>query len=173
MPKHGATAISLQSLLSQALSDYRHQLGMVTSTIPHDWVQVYSFWVKVPGKEANVCCTVIGVGILSLATRIPTRTLYGETPVRKLQLFRTAFRPHRLLFYDINLSTLTLCNSTGITLHVSTYSQHVSFIMLAKYNHAATVVCNCQFGSRSLVGAETSMPSSVGWRLWMFTPTTL
>jgi len=101
------------------------------------------------GTAANGCCsTIIDVGILSspaeshpaLTTQIPTRTVYGETPVQKLQLSWTAFRPQSLLFYNINLSTLTLCNSTGITLHVSAYSQHVSFIMLAKYNHVATVV---------------------------------
>ena len=45
-------------------------------------------------------------------------------------------------FDNSNLSRLNPCNTTGITLHVSTNSQHVSFIMLAKSNHVATVVAS-------------------------------
>ena len=59
---------------------------------------------------------------------------------KKLLLSRTAFRPHNLLFYNTNLSTLNQCNSTELTLHVLTNCQHVSLIMLAKSNHVATVV---------------------------------
>jgi hypothetical protein len=93
------------------------------------------------GTAANGCCS----------TNIDVA--YGETPLQKLQLSRNAFCLHRLLFYNINSSTLTLCNSTGITLHVSTYSQHVSFIMLAKYNHAAKVVAivNLEVGVLSVL----------------------
>jgi hypothetical protein len=114
------------------------------------------------GTAANgCCCTVIGVGILSspaeshpaLVTQIPTCTVYGETPVRKLQLSRTAFRPHNLLFYNSNLSTLNPCYLTGNTLHVSTNSQHVSFIMLAKSDHVATVVASVNL----LVGAASEL----------------
>ena len=76
----------------------------------------------------------------ALATLIPTCTVYGGTPVRKLQLSRTAFRPHNLLFYNTNLSTFNPCNSTELTLHVLTNYQHVSLIMLAKSGHVATVV---------------------------------
>ena len=76
----------------------------------------------------------------TLATLIPTCTVYGDPPVRKLQLSRTAFRPHNLLFYNNNLSTLTQCNSTAISLYVPTNFQHVSLIMLAKSGHVATVV---------------------------------
>jgi hypothetical protein len=65
---------------------------------------------------------------------------YGETPIQKLQLSLTAFRPHNLLFYNTNLSTLNLGNATELTLHVLTNCQHVSLIMLAKPNHVATVV---------------------------------
>jgi hypothetical protein len=94
-------------------------------------------------------CTVIDVGTTvspaesrpALATLIPTCTVYSEMPVQKLQLSRTAFRPHNLLFYNTNLSTLSPCNSTELTLHVLTNCQHVSLIMLAKSNHhVATVV---------------------------------
>jgi hypothetical protein len=101
------------------------------------------------GTAANGCyCAVIDVGISSppaeshpaLDTKIPPPTVYGETPVRKLQLSRTAFRPHNLLFYNNNLSTLTLCNPTAISLYVPTNFQHVSLIMLAKSGHVATVV---------------------------------
>jgi hypothetical protein len=101
------------------------------------------------GTAANgCCCTVIDVGTTvspaeshpALATLIPTCTVYGETPVRKLQLSRTAFRPHNLLFYNTNLPTFNPCNSTELTLHVLTNCQHVSLIMLAKSNHVATVV---------------------------------
>jgi hypothetical protein len=102
------------------------------------------------GKAANGCyCAIIDVGILSppaesqhlaLDTNIPMPTVNGKTPVQKLQLSRTAFHPHNLLFYNNNLSTLTLCNPTVISLHVSTNFQHVSLIMLAKSNHVATVV---------------------------------
>ena len=94
------------------------------------------------------CCTVIDVGTTvlpaeshpALATLIPTCTVHGETPVQKLQLSRTDFRPHNLLFYNTNLSTSNPCNSTELTLHVLTNCQHVSLIMLAKFNHVATVV---------------------------------
>jgi hypothetical protein len=101
------------------------------------------------GTAANgCCCTVIDVGTTvlpaeshpALTTLIAKCTVYGETPVRKLQLSRTAFRPHNLLFYNTNLSTLNPCNSTELTLHVLTNCQHVSLIMLAKSNHVATVV---------------------------------
>ena len=108
------------------------------------------------------CCTVIDVGILSspaeshpaLVTKIPTFTVYGETPVRKLQLSRTAFHPHNLQFRTSNLSKLNTCNSTGINFHVSTNFQHVSFIMLAKSNHVATVVASVDL----LVGASWELP---------------
>ena len=101
------------------------------------------------GTAANSCyCAVIDVAISSppaeshpaLDTKIFTPTVYGESPVRKLQLSRTAFRPHNLLFYNNNLSTFTLGNPTVISLHVLTYLQHVSLIMLSKSNHVATVV---------------------------------
>ena len=101
------------------------------------------------GTAANSCyCAVIDVEISSppaeshpaLDTKILTPTVYGESPVRKLQLSRTAFRPHNLLFYNTNLSTLNPCNSTELTLHVLTNCQHVSLIMMAKFNHVATVV---------------------------------
>ena len=101
------------------------------------------------GTAADSCyCTVIDVEISSppaeshpaLDTKIPTPTVYGKSPVRKLQLSWTAFRPHNLLFYNNNLSTLTQCNPTVISLHVPTNSQHVSLIMLAKSGHVATVV---------------------------------
>ena len=103
------------------------------------------------GTAANGCYfTVVAVGILSspaeshlaLDTQIPTFTVYGETPVRKLQLSRTAFYPHNLQFRNSDLSKLNTCNTTGITLHVSTNFQHVSFIMLAKSDHVATVVAS-------------------------------
>ena len=86
----------------------------------------------------------------ALATLIPTCTVYGETPVRKLQLSRTAFRPHNLLFYNTNLPTLNPCNPTALTLHVLTNSQHVSFIMLAKSNHVATVVASINLPVKTL-----------------------
>ncbi len=98
---------------------------------------------------ANGCCfTVIDVGTTvspaeshpALVTPIPTCTVNGKTPVQKLQLSRTAFRPHNLLFYNTNLSTLNPFNSTESTLHVLTNCQHVSLIMMAKFNHVATVV---------------------------------
>jgi hypothetical protein len=101
------------------------------------------------GTAANGCyCAVIDVEISSppadshpaLDTKILTPTVYGETPVRKLQLSRTAFRPQNLLFYNNHLSTLTLGNPTVISLHVPTNLQHVSLIMLSKSNHVATVV---------------------------------
>jgi hypothetical protein len=101
------------------------------------------------GTAANGrCCTVIDVGTTvspteshpALATLIPTCTVYGKTSVRKLQLSRTAFRPHNLLFYNTNLSTFNPCNSHELTLHVLTNCQHVSLIMMAKFNHVATVV---------------------------------
>ncbi len=76
----------------------------------------------------------------ALATLIPTCTVNGETPVQKLQLSWTAFRPYNLLFYNTNLSTLNPCNSTELSLHVLTNCQHVSLIMMAKFNHVATVV---------------------------------
>ena len=103
------------------------------------------------GAAANSCCfTVIGVGILAspteshraLVLQTPTHTVYGKMPVQKLQLSRTVFRPHNLQFRNSNLSRLNPCNTTGITLHVSTNSQHVSFIMLSKSNHVATVVAS-------------------------------
>ena len=115
------------------------------------------------GTAANgCCCTVIDVGTTAspaeshpaLATLIPTCTVYGKTPVRKLQLSRTAFRPHNLLFYNTNLSTLNPCNSTELTLHVLTNCQHVSLIMLAKSNHVASVLVasiNLPVGALSLV----------------------
>jgi hypothetical protein len=101
------------------------------------------------GTAANGCyCAVIDVEISSpladshpaLDTKILTPTVYGETPVQKLQLSRTAFRPHNLLFYNNHMSTLTLGNPTVISLHVPTNLQHVSLIMLSKSNHVATVV---------------------------------
>ena len=78
----------------------------------------------------------------ALATLIPTCTVYGDPPLRKLQLSRTAFRPHNLLFYNTNLSTSNPCNSTDFSPHVLTNCQHVSFTMLAKSSHVATVVAS-------------------------------
>ena len=78
-------------------------------------------------------------GFKKLDTKIPTPTVYGEMPVWKLQLSRTAFHPHNLQCLSSNLSKLNTRNTAGISLHVSTYSQHVSFIMLAKSDHVATV----------------------------------
>ena len=101
------------------------------------------------GTAANSCyCAVIDVEISSppaeshpaLDTKIPTPTVYGQSPVRKLQLSRTAFRPHNLLFYNNNLSIFDLGNSTANSLHVLSNFQHVSLIMLAKSGHVATVV---------------------------------
>ena len=101
------------------------------------------------GTAANSCyCAVIDVGISSppaeshpaLDTKILTPTVYGESPVRKLQLSRTPFRPHNLLFYNNNLSIFDLGNSTANSLHVLSNFQHVSLIMLAKSGHVATVV---------------------------------
>ncbi len=103
------------------------------------------------GTAANGrCCTVIDVGTTSspaelhpaLATLIPTCTVYGDPPVRKLQLSQTAFRPHNLLFYNTNLSTSNPCNSTDFFLYVLTNSKHVSFTMLPKSSHVATVVAS-------------------------------
>ena len=114
------------------------------------------------GTAANSCyCAVIDVEISSppaeshpaLDTKIFTPTVYGESPVRKLQLSRTAFRPHNLLFYNNNLSTLTQCNSTAIFLYVPTNFQHVSLIMLAKSGHVATVVATVN----SLVKVELEL----------------
>jgi hypothetical protein len=111
------------------------------------------------GTAANgCCCTVIDVGTTvspaeshpALATLVPTCTVYGKTPVRKLQLSRTAFRPHNLLFYNTNLSTFNPCNSTELTLHVLTNCQHVSLIMMAKFNHVATVVAGIDFLVKAL-----------------------
>jgi hypothetical protein len=96
----------------------------------------------------------------ALATIIPTCNVYGETPVRKLQLSRTAFHPHNLLFYKTNLSTLNPCNSTELTMHVLTNCQHVSLIMLAKSNHVATVVAGINLLVKAL-----SLLSSVECRL--------
>jgi hypothetical protein len=101
------------------------------------------------GTAANgTYCAVIDIGILSppaeshpaLDTQIPMLTVYSKTPVQKLQLSQTASRPHNLLFYNSNLSTLTLCSPTVISLHAPTYSQHVSLIMLSKPGHVATIV---------------------------------
>ncbi len=84
------------------------------------------------GTAANGrCCTVTDVGTTSspaelhpaLATPIPTCTVYGDPPVQKLQLSRTAFRPHNLLFFNTNLSTSNPCNSTDFSLYVLTNSQ--------------------------------------------------
>jgi hypothetical protein len=61
-------------------------------------------------------------------------------PPMKLQSSRTAFRPHNLHLRISNLSTLHTCNQTVTTLHVSTNSQHVLYLMLAKHDHVATVV---------------------------------
>jgi hypothetical protein len=103
------------------------------------------------GTAANGrCCTVIDVGTTSLpaelhpalATLIPTCTVYSDPPLRKLQLSRTGFRPHNLLFYNTNLSTSNPCNSTDFSLYVLTNSQHVSFTMLSKSSHVATVVAS-------------------------------
>ncbi len=86
------------------------------------------------------CCTVTCVGISwlseadshpALATQIPTFTAYGKTPVRKLQLSRTAFRLHNLHLCISNLPTLNTCNQMATTLHVSTNSQHVLDFMFA------------------------------------------
>ena len=115
------------------------------------------------GTAANGCyCTVIDVGISSspaeshpaLDTQIPTSPVYGKTPVRKLQLSRTAFHPHNLQFRNSNLLKLNTCNTTEITLHVSTNFQHVSFIMVAKSDHVATVVASVDL----LVGALWELP---------------
>jgi len=101
------------------------------------------------GTAADSCyCAVIDVELSSppaeshpaLDTKILTPTVYGQSPVRKLQLSRTAFRPHNLLFYNNNLSIFDLGNSTANSLHVPTNLQHVSLIMLSKSNHVATVV---------------------------------
>ena len=114
------------------------------------------------GTAANSCyCAVIDVGISSppaeshpaLDTKILTPTVYGESPVRKLQLSRTPFRPHNLLFYNNNLSIFDLGNSTANSLHVLSNFQHVSLIMLAKSGHVATVVAIITFVN-SLVKAE-------------------
>jgi hypothetical protein len=121
-------------------------------------------WNLIRGRAANRCyCTVIDIWTTSspaeshpaLPTRIPTCTVYGETPVRELRLSWTAFRPHYLLFYNTNLSTLNPCNSTKSTLHVLTNCQQVSIIMMAKSNHVATVVASINLPGRgSLVIAE-------------------
>ena len=114
------------------------------------------------GTAANSCyCAVIDVEISSppaeshpaLDTKIFTPTVYGESPVRKLQLSRTPFRPHNLLFYNNNLSIFDLGNSTANSLHVLSNFQHVSLIMLAKSGHVATVVAIITFVN-SLVKAE-------------------
>jgi hypothetical protein len=114
------------------------------------------------GTAANSCyCAVIDVGISSppaeshpaLDTKILTPTVYGESPVRKLQLSRTPFRPHNLLFYNNNLSIFDLGNSTANSLHVLSNFQHVSLIMLAKSGHVATVVAIITFVN-SLVKTE-------------------
>jgi hypothetical protein len=114
------------------------------------------------GTAADSCyCAVIDVAISSppaeshpaLDTKILTPTVYGESPVRKLQLSRTPFRPHNLLFYNNNLSIFDLGNSTANSLHVLSNFQHVSLIMLAKSGHVATVVAIITFVN-SLVKAE-------------------
>ena len=112
------------------------------------------------GTAANGCYfTVTAVGVSSspaeshpaLDSETPTSTVYGETTVQKLQLSRTAFYPHNLRSRTTKYST---CYTTGITLHVSTNFQHVSFIMLAKSDHVATVVANVDL----LVGASWELP---------------
>jgi hypothetical protein len=107
------------------------------------------YWSQ--GRAAKGCCySVIDIGTTSLpaeshptlVTLIPTSTVYGKTPIQKLQLPWTAFCPNNLLFYNTNLSTLNPCNSTELTLHVLTKCQHVSHIKLAKSNNVATVVAS-------------------------------
>jgi hypothetical protein len=93
-----------------------------------------------------------------LATLIPMFTVFGDPPVQKLQLSRTAFRPHNLLFYNTNLSTSNPCNSTDFSPHVLANCQHVSFTMLSKSSHVATVVASIGFltvGTLSLLRLQS------------------
>jgi hypothetical protein len=131
---------------------HRERLSRVKYTSAENDARKFLWYSQ--GTAANgCCCSIIYIGTTvsypALATLIPTCTVNGELPVRKLQLSRTAFRPHNLLFYNTNLSTFYPCNSTELILHVLTNRQHVSLIMLAKSYHVATVVA----GINSLVKA--------------------
>ena len=93
-----------------------------------------------------------------LVSQIRTYTVNGKTLVRKLRLSRTttgraAFRPHNLHLRISYLPTFNTCNQTVTTLHVSTNSQCVLYLMLAKHDHVATVVAgmNLLVGTASLL----------------------
>ncbi len=110
------------------------------------------------GTVTNRCyCTVQLVTIvlqldsesrLPPATRIHTTTVYWKTPVQTLLLFRYA-SPQNLNLPNRHLATSSTYNSTGVTSHVLTTLQHVTYNMIVICHHVATAVAglNLQEGA--------------------------